>query len=112
MPASDLSDMYCKTVNSGRNLDNLDEIFNFRNIAAGGIDKIDLSSIDANPSLAGNQAFQFVGSAGFSLPGGEVRLANFDGATLVMVDNDGDSTPEMLFLLHGVTGLTADDFIL
>ena len=55
------------------NSDNMDEIFNFQNIAAGGIDKIDLSDIDANTTHAGNQAFQFVGSAGFSLPGGEVR---------------------------------------
>ncbi|MBL8903799.1 MAG: protease, partial [Rhizobiales bacterium] len=60
----------------------------------------------------GNQAFQFVGTAGFTQPGGEVRLANFDGATLVMVDNDGDSAAEMVFLLHGVTGLVAGDFIL
>jgi len=94
--------------------ENMDEIFNFQNIAAGGggYDKIDLSSIDANPRLAGNQAFQFVGSAGFSLPGGEVRLAQFDGATLVMVDNDGDSTAEMVILIHGSTGLVAGDFIL
>lgn len=93
----------------------MDEIFNFQNIAAGGVggkDKIDLSSIDANPSLAGEQAFQFVGSAGFSLPGGEVRVAQFDDATLVMVDNDGDSAAEMVFLIHGATGLVAGDFIL
>ena len=94
--------------------ENMDEIFNFQNIAAGGAgyDKIDLSSIDANPSLAGDQAFKFVGSAGFSSPGGEVRLAQFDGATLVMVDNDGDSTAEMVILIHGSTGLVAGDFIL
>lgn len=94
------------------NSDNYDEIFNFQNIAAGGIDKIDLSDIDANTNMSGNQAFQFVGTAGFTQPGGEVRLANFDGATLVMVDNDGDSAAEMVFLLHGSTGLVAGDFIL
>lgn len=94
------------------NSDNLDEIFNFQNIAAGGVDKINLSEIDANTTVSGNQAFQFVGTAGFTQPGGEVRLANFDGATLVMVDNDGDSAAEMVFLLHGVTGLVAGDFIL
>lgn len=97
---------------SDSTFESMDEIFNFQNLAAGGIDKIDLSAIDANPSLAGNQAFKFVGSAGFSLPGGEVRLGQFDGATLVMVDNDGDSTAEMLILIHGATGLTANDFIL
>ncbi len=44
--------------------------------------------------------------------GGEVRLAQFDGATLVMVDNDGDTTAEMVILIHGATGLVAGDFIL
>jgi hypothetical protein len=95
--------------------ENMDEIFNFQNIAAGGVggkDRIELSSIDANSSMAGNQAFKFVGSAGFSSPGGEVRVAQFDGATLVLVDNDGDSAAEMVILVHGATGLVAGDFIL
>lgn len=90
----------------------MDEIFNFQNIAAGGNDKIDLSAIDANPSLAGNQAFQFVGSANFSLPGGEVRITTVGGNTVIMVDNDGDATAEMVILIHDTTGLTAGDFIL
>jgi Ca2+-binding RTX toxin-like protein len=97
---------------SDSTLDDMDTIFGFEHFAGGGSDKIDLSSLDANSSLAGNQAFQFVGLAGFSSASGEVRLATFDGATLVMIDNDGDSAAEMVILVQGVTGLTADDFIL
>lgn len=90
----------------------VDKIFNFEHFAGGGSDKIDLSSLDASSSLVGNQAFQFVGGAAFSSANGEVRLIEFGGDTLVWVDNDSDATAEMVIVVDGVTGLTADDFIL
>jgi serralysin len=90
----------------------MDTIFQFEHAAGGGDDRIDLSSLDANTSLAGNQAFQFVGSAGFSLAGGEVRVSTVGDKSVVMVDNDSDNTAEMVIIVDGVTGLTADDFIL
>jgi serralysin len=47
-------------------------------------DQIDLSTIDANPLVAGNQAFSFIGSAGFTAAGqlryaGEFLQGNTDG---------------------------------
>jgi len=93
-------------------VDGMDTIFNFEHFAGGGNDKIDLSFLDATSLLAGNQTFQFVGSASFSLAGGEVRVTTVGDKTVVMVDNDGDSAAEMVILVDGVTGLTADDFIL
>lgn len=90
----------------------MDTIFSFEHMAGGGSDKIDLSFLDATTSLAGNQAFQFIGPAEFSSAGGEVRVLTTGGNTLVLVDNDGDDTAEMAILVNGVTGLTADDFIL
>jgi Ca2+-binding RTX toxin-like protein len=90
----------------------VDTIFNFEHFAGGGSDKIDLSYLDATFSLAGNQAFQFVGGAAFSSANGEVRLIEFGGDTLIWVDNDSDATAEMVIVVDGVTGLTADDFIL
>jgi serralysin len=41
-----------------------------------GIDRIDLSAIDANINIAGNQAFTFIGSAAFSRVAGQLRYAN------------------------------------
>ena len=90
----------------------MDTIFEFEHAAGGGNDRIDLSSIDANTSLGGNQMFQFVGSSGFSSFGGSVRVTTVGGNSIVMVNNDYDATAEMVILVNGVTGLTADDFIL
>ena len=92
--------------------DGMDTIFNFEHFAGGGSDKIDLSFLDATSSLVGNQAFLFVGSAGFSSANGEVMVTTVGDKSVVMVDNDGDATAEMVIIVEGVTGLTANDFIL
>src|SRR5262249_44371354 len=42
-------------------------------------DKIDLSTIDANSTLAGNQAFTFIGAAAFSHTAGELRAEAISG---------------------------------
>lgn len=39
-------------------------------------DRIDLSQIDANSALAGNNAFRFIGTGAFSGQAGELRLAS------------------------------------
>jgi hypothetical protein len=49
-------------------------------------DIIDLSDIDANQNVAGNQAFTFVGDAAFSNVAGELRAT----ANLVQGDVNGD----------------------
>lgn len=74
-------------------------------------DKIDLSAIDANTALAGNQAFSFIGTAAFSTNAtGQLR---FDALNhLVYGSNDADTAAEFSILLTGVTSLTASDFIL
>lgn len=90
----------------------MDTIFEFEHAAGGGNDRIDLSSIDASTSLGGNQTFQFVGSSDFSSFGGSVRVTTVGGNSIVMVNNDNDAIAEMVILVDGVTGLTADDFIL
>jgi Ca2+-binding RTX toxin-like protein len=41
-----------------------------------GIDRIDLSAVDANTLVAGNQAFTFVGSRAFSRVAGQLRYAS------------------------------------
>jgi serralysin len=75
-------------------------------------DKIDLSVIDANLVLAGNQAFSFIGTAAFSSTNAAGQL-RFDAVNhLVYGSNDADSSPEFSILLTGVTSLVATDFIL
>lgn len=83
-----------------------------------GEDRIDLSAIDANTKLAGNQAFKFLATAAFtSTPGGLVyRKFNEPGSardvTIVYGDVDGDKLADFQIELLGLKTLTAADFIL
>ncbi|GHC62566.1 calcium-binding protein [Neogemmobacter tilapiae] len=77
-----------------------------------GEDKIDLSPIDANAAQKGNQAFVFRATGDFRSKAGEVLVEISGSDSLVLVDIDGDSAPEMVIRVAGVTNLTASDFIL
>jgi Ca2+-binding RTX toxin-like protein len=80
-----------------------------------GEDKIDLSAIDANPTLAGDQAFTFLANpaghtgdwTGFvwSVPDGK-------GHTMIFASTDADADPEMQIYLPQAVQLHASDFIL
>ncbi|HEY8592644.1 MAG TPA: calcium-binding protein [Sphingomicrobium sp.] len=66
-----------------------------------GLDKIDVSSIDANTTFAGDQAFTFIGSAAFSGQAGELRVYNSGGTAgfVVALDNNGDGAADLLIEL-------------
>jgi Ca2+-binding RTX toxin-like protein len=69
-------------------------------------DKIDLSTLDANTGVSGNQAFTFIGDAAFSAAG-QIRFA--DG--VLQGNVNGDVVADFEIGLIGVTSLTASDFI-
>ena len=93
-----------------------------------GIDKIDLSGIDAvradssdgiaaffniPVSSDGDQAFEFVGTKFFSGMAGELRYHfNSKGNTVVAGDRDGDGKADFKLELTGIHVLDVDDFIL
>ncbi len=93
---------------------------------AHGADRINLSAIDANSKLAGNQAFTFAGGEAlakrigpdgpdFSGRAGElhvVRLGAVSDMTLVEGDTNGDGIADLQILLRGHTTLTKADFVL
>lgn len=70
-------------------------------------DKINLSGIDANTNLGGDQAFSFIGSAAFSSTAGELRYAG----NLLEADVNGDGTADFQVQLN-VASLQSDDFLL
>jgi len=74
-------------------------------------DKIDLSGIDANSVLAGDQAFTFINNAAFSADAtGQLR---FDSKTGILYGStNADSNAEYSILLSGVKSLVMGDFIL
>ncbi|SEG21679.1 peroxidase family protein [Nitrosomonas ureae] len=86
---------------------NRDTIMDFET----GIDKIDLSAIDANVLAAfpGNQAFIFIGNAAFS-GGGQVR---YDSATGLLEANvNGNAAAEFQIQLFGTPTLVGGDLVL
>ena len=74
-----------------------------------GQDKIDLSKLDANLGLKGNQAFKVV--TGFTKAFGEVKLVKSGNDTIVQVDGDKDKAVDMTILVKDAH-LTKGDFIL
>jgi len=78
-----------------------------------GIDKIDLSGIDANTRASGNQAFSFIGSDRFHKVAGELhtyRLA--DGNTYVSGDTNGDGAADFAIKVVGSHTFANADFVL
>ncbi|MGO1078659.1 calcium-binding protein [Inquilinus sp. CA228] len=76
-------------------------------------DRIDLSGIDANAEISGNQAFRFIGTGLYTHHAGELRAAvTSPGVTTIAGDVDGDGTSDFHILLTGAVHLVASDFVL
>jgi serralysin len=71
-------------------------------------DLVDVSGIDANSSLASDQAFSFIGAAAFGLLAGQLRFA----ANILAGDVNGDGTADFEIQLAGVPSLLVADLIL
>ena len=73
--------------------------------------KIDLMGIDADTTVAGNEAFRFVGTAALT---GASRAGFFTsgGSTIVRLSTDADAASEAEIQLTGLVALTAQDFYL
>ncbi len=82
------------------------------------VDDIDLRTIDANLTAAGNQAFNFIGSDQFHQIAGELRFQQIDRAgalhdiTIVSADVNGDGLADFRVDLAGLHSLTKGDFLL
>lgn len=75
---------------------------------ATGVDRVDLSAMDANSTTAGNQAFAYIGGAAFGDHAGELRFAG--GA--LQGDINGDGVADFSIRIIGSTQVVATDFIL
>jgi Ca2+-binding RTX toxin-like protein len=90
----------------GVNTATADEIVDFTS----GQDKIDLSQVDANSLLGGDQAFAFIGTAAFSNTAGELRYEQISGDTYLTGDTNGDGTPDFMIKVDGSNLFTGGDF--
>jgi Ca2+-binding RTX toxin-like protein len=80
-----------------------------------GTDRIELDRIDANSLVEGDQAFNWIGSSGFSGTAGELRAENAnDMGWFVQGDTDGNGAADFVIMLtlQGPTPLSAGDFLL
>jgi serralysin len=71
-------------------------------------DLLDLSRIDANNGLGGNQAFSFIAGAPFSGQAGQLRFSG----KILSGDINGDLRPDFRIGLAGVTSLILSDIVL
>ncbi|WP_179221873.1 M10 family metallopeptidase [Inquilinus limosus] len=88
---------------------NADLITDFRHAQA---DRIDLSAIDASTSVAGNQAFTFIGTGLYTGVAGQLRYSSSGGVTIVAGDVNGDKVSDFHIQLTGTIALVAADFVL
>lgn len=95
------SDLGIKTTNT-------DTIFDFNSKD----DKIDLSAIDANTKLAGDQAFSFIATKSFSGTAGELRYEKKSSATYIYGDVNGDKKVDFVLHLDTAQTLAKEFFIL
>ncbi len=78
------------------------------------VDRIDLSSIDARPDEAGDQAFSFIGAGAFSGKAGELRLFQNGTDWRLEADVNGDGVADLAVNLVQLLGYVpvADNLLL
>ncbi|WFU50925.1 M10 family metallopeptidase [Sinorhizobium terangae] len=86
-----------------------DTIYDF---VASQSDRIDLSTIDANTTVTGNQAFVFVGTAAFSGGKGELRYDRAASDTYIYGDVNGDRKADFAIHLDDAVAMQKGYFIL
>ena len=74
------------------------------------LDKLDLSGIDANSSLSGNQGFTFLGAGAFDNHAAELLYQVIQGNAFVRGDVNGDGAADFTIKLQNVASLAATDF--
>lgn len=79
--------------------------FNYRD------DFIDLSAIDARVNVAGNQAFQWIGTGNFT-NSGQLKFSWSGNDTIISANTDTDAAPEFQIALSGRYSLVGGDFVL
>jgi Ca2+-binding RTX toxin-like protein len=78
-----------------------------------GTDKINFTGIDANTSVAGDQAFSMIGTAAFTVGvAGQLRYQASGADTVMMGDVNGDGVADFHLVLTGNQTFVAADLLL
>ena len=76
-----------------------------------GVDRIDLSAIDANGGTAADDAFAFIGTGAFTGQAGQLRWEAANGFVHIYGDVNGDGLADLHIVASG-TQVLAGDFVL
>jgi serralysin len=76
-----------------------------------GLDRIDLSAIDAVRGTGANDAFNWIGAAAFSNQAGQLRAVNAGGQMRLEGDTDGNGVADLILMVAGPV-ILAGDFLL
>jgi Ca2+-binding RTX toxin-like protein len=74
-------------------------------------DRIDLRAIDADTTLAGDQAFAFIGTAAFSSSAGELRYEQDAAGLFLQGDMDGNGAADFFIRIENVQIIAAGDLL-
>lgn len=99
--------LFSHVTESGLGLSRRDTIVDLES----GLDLIDLTRIDANTLLTGNQAFTFIGTAAFGTVAGQLRAVHGPSSTL-FGDVDGDGLADFELVLSGEAVVNVNDLLL
>ncbi|MGF6229500.1 Ca2+-binding RTX toxin-like protein [Inquilinus ginsengisoli] len=89
---------------------NADRITDFSHVQG---DRIDLVAIDASTTVAGNQAFSFIGTGLYTGVAGQLRFAfTSPGVTTIAGDVNGDKVSDFHIVLTGSIVPQSGDFVL
>jgi Ca2+-binding RTX toxin-like protein len=94
---------------SGTSIPAMDLIVDFDPLAG---DLIDLSGIDADIFAGGNQAFTFIGTAGFSGAPGEINFVHANGETIIQLQTGQAVDVDMGIRIQGIVTPEASWFVL
>jgi Ca2+-binding RTX toxin-like protein len=89
--------------------DTADAITDFDRAAG---ERIDLSLVDARTTVAGDQAFTFIGNGSFTGIAGQLHAVQSGGFTWIEGDTNGDRVADFVIRVNGSGALTAGDFYL
>ena len=76
-----------------------------------GLDLIDLTRIDANANLVGNQAFTFIGTGAFTSVAGQLRTV-LGVNSMLQADVNGDGVADFELQLNGIATVNVNDILL
>lgn len=75
-------------------------------------DRIEITRLDANTNISGNNSFNFIGDENLSGTAGELGYRHESAQTIVQADFDGDGAADFEITLSGILTLTVDDFLI